>query len=236
LARILCVDDEEFWREFIKKQLLDHDVDAVGTFQKAVDLLQSKPAYAVALVDFNLHDAGDGEGGELLELLLFGYPETKRIAVTSSPPGGAVTRLITDYGLEDLIIKGEFRLPDLRQAVQKAIAARPGELPQTLRLKRWMLQQRSRDWQRIQSDRIAEKLTAAEKHLSDVIRIPGEARKQAEDVVVSTRLRQARFREVCTRVREIVMSIKSEADFDAALTAQENAEEQFSYDGTGPGQ
>jgi len=214
-------------------------VDGVRTFQEAVDLLQSKPAYAVALVDLNLRGDDDGEGGGLLELLRSGYPETKRIAVTGTPPGGAITRLIAGYGLEDLIIKGKFRIPDLRHAVQEAIAARPGELSQSLRLNRWMLQQRSRDWQRIQSDRVEREVTAAEKHLSDVIEVRGgprgEARKEAEEAVLSARRRAERLSEVSTRLREIVMNIKSEADFDVALTAQEEAEEQFRDDGTGPG-
>jgi CheY-like chemotaxis protein len=230
LARILYVDDEEFWRTFIKNQLRDHHVDAVGSLQEAVDLLQSTQAYDVALVDLNLHDNGDGEGGELLKLLLLRYPETKRIAVTGSPPEGAVTRLITRYGIQELIIKGEFRLPDLRQAVEEAIAAKPDELPQALRLIRWTLRQRFRDWQRLQSDRIKEERSKAEEYLSHVTGIRGQTRKEAEEAVVRARLRDAQFREVTTRLRGIVTNINSDADFDAALAAQEDAEEQFSDD------
>jgi CheY-like chemotaxis protein len=237
LARILHVDDNEFWRRIIKRLLRNHYIDAAASFEEAVDLLQSQEAYSVALVDFNLHEAGDdGEGGELLELLFFGYPETKRIAVTSSPPGGAVTRLITVYGLEELIIKSKFSAPGLRRAVEEAITARPTGLSRELRLNKWDLRDRFRDWQFKQSDRIKKELRAAEEHLSNVRGLRGQARQDAEDAVVNIRVRQERFREVAERLRHIVSTINSEADFDAALIEQENAEEQFSDDGTGFGQ
>lgn len=119
--RILCVDDEEFWRGFIKHQLRDHHVDAVGTLREAVDLLHSQPGYAVALVDLNLHAANDGEGGELLNLLRLRFPNTKRIALTAYLAKEAITKFMTRYDIDELIIKRDFQLSDLRQAIEHAM-------------------------------------------------------------------------------------------------------------------
>jgi CheY-like chemotaxis protein len=236
LARILYVDDDEFWRKYIAKQLRDHHADTVGSFQAAVDLLDSESAYAVALVDLNLHGDDDGEGGELLDLLRLRYPATKRIVITGSPPGGDVgKRIFERYDVEALIIKRNFSLPDLRRVVEEAIAAKPGELPQSLRLNRWILRQRFRDWRRIQSDRLEDELRAAEEHLSDAAKLGAQTRQRAEEAVVSAREREAGFRELSTRLRRMVLSISSEADFDAALEALENAEDQFSEDTDGHG-
>ncbi|MGA8529210.1 MAG: hypothetical protein WB622_05810 [Acidobacteriaceae bacterium] len=236
MARILYVENEEFWRNYITKQLGDHHVDTVGSLQAAVDLLDSEPAYAVALVDLNLHGDGDGEGGELLDLLYLRYPATKRIVVTGSPPGGSVgKRIFERYDVEALIIKRDLSLPDLRRVVEEAITSRPGELSQSLRLNRWTLRQRFRDWHRIHSERLEGELRAAEEHLSDAIRLGAQTRLRAQEAVVSAREKETRFREVSGQLRQIVLSISSEADFDTALEALENAEEQFSEDVDGYG-
>lgn len=237
MARILYVDDEEFWRDYIKRQLRDHRVDVADSLQAAIDLLNSGPFYAVALVDLNLHDDGDGEGGELLDLLCLRYPETKRVVVTGNPPGGDVgKRILEPYDAKALIIKGNLQLPDLRRVVEEAIAVQPGVLPQALRLNRWILRQRFRDWHRIQSDRLDHKLLAAEEYLEHGGKVGGHTRLQAEEAVVSARQRKAGFRELSTRLREEVFSINSEADLDAALEALEKAEDQFGEDTQGPGQ
>jgi CheY-like chemotaxis protein len=234
LARILYVDDEEFWRDFITRALRDHHVDAVGSLQAAIDLLKSEPAYAVALVDLNLHDDGDGEGGELLDLLCLRYPATQRVVVTGNPPGGDVwKRVVTAYDAKALIIKANFQLPDLRRVVEEAIAVQPGEIPQSLRLNRWVLRQRFRDWHRSQSDRLDDELNAAEKHLSDTAKLGPQTRQHAEDAVVSARTRKEQFRDLSTRLREVVFGINTEADLDAALEALEKAEDQFGEDADG---
>jgi CheY-like chemotaxis protein len=237
LARILYVDDEEVWLEVITKQLRDHHVDAVRSYEEALDKLQSGQAYDVALVDLNLRTDDDGEGGELLDMLLHRYPATKRIAVTGKPLGGAVLRrIITRYGIEELIVKRDVLLPDLRRTVEEAITGeKPGERPQSLRLNRSNLQQRFREWQGYQSDRLENKLRAAEDHLSHVTGIRGQIRQQAIEAADRARERLTRFREASARLREIVMDVNSQVDFDAALTEQERAEEEFSDDSEGRG-
>jgi CheY-like chemotaxis protein len=54
LARILHVDDDEPWREIIKRRLGDHHVDSAASLQQAIDLLRTESPYDVALVDLNL--------------------------------------------------------------------------------------------------------------------------------------------------------------------------------------
>jgi CheY-like chemotaxis protein len=234
MARILYVDDEEFWCEFIPNQLRDQHVDAVRSYAAAIDKLNSEPAYDVALVDLNLRGDDDGEGRELLELLLRRYPETKRIVVTGKRLRGAILRgIVTRYQVEEIIVKAELQLPDLRRTIEDAIAVQPGELPQPLRLYRSNLQQRYRDWQSLLADRLDSKLRAAEDHLSDVIDAGdrGQTRQQAQLATDRARARLARFREVIAQLQPLVANINSEADFDAALAAQERAEEDFSDDG-----
>jgi CheY-like chemotaxis protein len=231
LARILYVDDQEFWRKYIAQQLRGHHVDTADSFQAAVDLLDSGSGYAAALVDLNLRDDDDGEGGDLLDLLCLRYPETKRIVVTGSPPGGSVgKRIFERYDVEALVIKRNVSLPDLRRVVEEAIAVKPGELPQSLRLNRWVLRQRFRDWHRVQADRLEDELHAAEEHMSDSAKLGAQTRQRAEEAVVSARERVARFRELIIRLQRTILGINSEADFDAALEALENAEDQFSED------
>jgi CheY-like chemotaxis protein len=237
LARILYVDDDEFWRNHIAQQMRGHHVDTADSFQAAVDLLNSESAYAVALVDLNLRSEDDGEGGELLDLLRLRHPATKRIVVTGFPPGGDVgKRIFEAYDVEALIIKRDFSVPDLRRVVEEAIVAQPGELPQTMRLSRWLVRQRLRDWLRMQSNQLKDERDAAEEHLSDATGLGPQTRQRAEEAAVRARERMARFAELSTYLRRTVLNISSEADLDAALEALENAEEQFSEDGDEYGQ
>jgi CheY-like chemotaxis protein len=239
LARILYVDDEEFWRDYITRNLRGHHVDVADSLPAAIDLLESGLPYAVALVDLNLHDDGDSEGGELLDLLCLQYPETKRVVVTGSPPGGDIgKRILEPYDARALIIKAKLQLPDLRRVVEEAIAVQPGALPHELRLNRWNLRQRFRDWHRIQSERLDQELRAAEGYLENAGKLAGrgETRQQAQEAVVSARQRRAGFRELSARLREEIFSINSEADLDAALESLEKAEDQFSEDAEGCGQ
>jgi len=125
------VDDEEFWRKLIKDRLVDHHVDSAESLQEAIDLLQSEPSYDVALVDLNLAGDNDSQGGDLLELMKVRYPQTRRILVTGSPPAGSVRRNIELYGVDEIIIKHEMSLPDLRRVVEESVAQAQSEPAQS---------------------------------------------------------------------------------------------------------
>jgi len=236
LARILYVDDQEFWRKLVTGRLQDHHVDAVDSLVAAITLLDSESAYAVALVDLNLEGDSDAQGGELLDLLRNRYPATKRVIVTAYPPAGGIRRKIFErYDVEELIIKKDLELPDLRRAVEEAIATGTGELPQWLRLNRSAVRQRFRDWQRAQADLLREKRREAEAHLADASRVSTQSRQLAQQAVAKSRDTEARFRERCTELRRTLANINTEQDLNAALDALERAEEQFGDDELGGG-
>jgi CheY-like chemotaxis protein len=122
------------WRDLIKSRLGDHHVDSAESLQEAISLLQAKPTYDVALVDLNLATDSDLQGGELLDLIRIRYPSTYRVLVTGSPPGGSVRRTMFErYGVEEIIIKTQLDVPDLRRVIEEAIAQGPGESSQNLR-------------------------------------------------------------------------------------------------------
>jgi CheY-like chemotaxis protein len=155
LARILHVDDDESWRELIQGRLGDHEVDSAESLQAAIRLLQNESPYDVALVDLNLSGDSDGQGGDLLDLMRMRHPLIRRILITGSPPGGSVRKNLFDrYDVDEIIIKRDMNIPDLRRVVEEAISQGPAGPSQSLRLSRSILRQRFRDWQMSLSDRI----------------------------------------------------------------------------------
>jgi len=231
LARILYVDDEEFWRDLVERRLQDHHVEAVDSLPAAIALLNSAAAYAVALVDLNLEGDSDAQGGELLDLLRRRYPATKRIVITGNPPAGSIRRQIFErYDVEELIIKTDLELPDLRRAVEEAIAAGSGELSQSLRLNRSAVRQRFRDWQRIMADRLREERREAETHLENASKVGSESRQLAQARVEKARDTEVQFRRVCSELRRTLDNINTEQDLNAAIDALERAEDAFGDD------
>ena len=133
MARILHVDDDESWRQLIKRRLGDHHIDSAESLQEAIGLLQTESPYDVALVDLNLVTDSDHEGGELLDLMRIRYPFTRRILVTGSPPGGPMRKNIFDrYDVVDILIKRDMDTSDLRRVVEEAIAQGSGGPSQSL--------------------------------------------------------------------------------------------------------
>jgi CheY-like chemotaxis protein len=231
MARILHVENEEFWRNLVEGQLQDHHVDSVESLNSAIGLLDTEPAYGVALVDLNLKTDDDGQGGELLDLLRLRYPSTKRIVITGSPPAGSVRKKIFDrYDVEELIIKRNLDIPDLRRTVEEALVSGPGELSQSLRLNRSALRQRFRDWQRIHTNHLREEKRVAQEHLYDAGKVSGPTRLRAQTAADEAKVREVQFRELSRRLRKIVAEINNEDDLNTALEALEEAEEQFGDD------
>jgi CheY-like chemotaxis protein len=234
LARILYVENEDFWRGLVTRRLQDHHVDAVDSLPAAITLLDSKAPYDVALVDLNLEGDNDAQGADLLDLLRRRYPETKRIVVTGNPPAGGIRKQIFErFDVEELIIKKDLELPDLRRAVEEAIATGAGELPQSLRLNRSAVRQRFRDWQRVLANRLREERRGAEAHLADASGVSPQSRQLAQQAVAKARDTEAAFRERSTELRRILADINTDQDLDAALDALEHAEEEFGDDELG---
>jgi DNA-binding NtrC family response regulator len=226
MARILHVDDETDWLDFVHENLEDHHVDSAESAQKAVSLLEANSAYDVALIDLNLKVEGDG--GEILDLLLSRYPATRRIIVTGKPPRGRVRRkLIERFDAYEILIKGQFDLPDLRIVVEEAVAQGPSGLPQTLRLNRSALRQRFRDWQRTQGDRLQSQIRVAEEHASDASRVSVQSGQRAQGAVVRARELEAEFKSSCAHLKDRLADIRSVDDLNVALEALDAAEERF---------
>jgi CheY-like chemotaxis protein len=231
LARILYVDDDEFWRGFVVRRLQDHHVDEVGSLSAAITLLDSEAPYAIVLVDLNLENDRDLQGGELLDLLRSRYPRTKRVVVTGNPPAGSIRKQVFErYDVQELIIKKDMDLPDLRRAVEEAIANGDDDLPQSLRLNRSTVRQRFRDWQRTQADRLRAKRREAEAYLEDATRVSTQSRQRAQAVVDQAREREHLFRTLCGELRETLANISTEQDLGLAVEVLEHAEEQFGDD------
>jgi len=236
MARILHVENEEIWRSLVSGRLGDHYIDSVGSLKEAIELLDSRAAYNLALVDLNLETDRDLQGGEFLDLLRLRYPSTRRIVITGSPPAGSVRKEIFErYDVEELIIKRDFDIPDLRRVVEEALARGPGELPQSLRLSRSALRQRFRDWKRIQVYRLKDEIRVAEQHLYDAGKVSGQTRQRAQIAVDEAKQREAKFRELSRRLRKMVGEIKNEDDLNTALEALDSAEEQFGDEADGDG-
>jgi CheY-like chemotaxis protein len=126
------VDDDEEWRQLIKSRLGDHHVDSAKSLQEAISLLQAGPPYDVALVDLNLATDSDRQGGDLLDLMRIRYPSTFRVLVTGSPPAGSVRKNVFErYGVEEIIIKSNLDMPDLRRVVEEAIIQKSAEAPES---------------------------------------------------------------------------------------------------------
>ena len=236
LARILHVDDDKFWRDLVTSLFPDHRVDSVGSLAEAIELLDSGPAYAVALVDLHLTDDNhDTQGGDLLDKLRYNYPSTIRIVITGNPPAGSVQRqILRRYAAEELIIKSTMSMPDVRAAVEEAIRQGSAALSQSLVIERSSLKQRFREWRDVLAERLAGERQRAERHYEDAAGVSRQARQYARDMLALVEAKEAWFREKVRQLEPLMANIDSDEDFSTALEALDNAEEeareQFGWD------
>jgi CheY-like chemotaxis protein len=228
LARILHVDDDESWRQIIKRRLGDHQIDSAESLQQAIGLLQTESPYDVALVDLNLATDSDRQGGDLLDLMQIRYPSTRRILVTGSPPAGSVRKnLFERYDVDEIIIKRDMDLPDLRRVVEEAVARGLAGPSQSLRLDRSTLRQRFRDWQKAQSDLLKNEIRVAGEHVHDAEKASGQSRQRAQTTMEAVKQKEAEFKLTCARLHRLLEDIDDEDQFNAALAALNAAEDDF---------
>jgi CheY-like chemotaxis protein len=229
MARILHVENEEIWRQIVRESLEDHHVDSAKSVKEAVALLQGTgAAYDVALIDLNLETDSDGQGGEVMDLLLSRYPSTRRIVVTGSPPPGALRKTVFErYDAEEIIIKRTVDIPDLRRVVEEAIARGPAGLSQQLRFNRSALRQRFRDWQGTQAERMSNDVREAEKHLEDSKKVSAQTAQRAQLTVLSAKSREFEFTARSATLKRMLTEINTVEDLNTALEALDAAEEHF---------
>jgi len=233
LARILHVDDDEFWRQLIKTRLSDHHVDSAESLQKAIDLLQSGAEYDVALVDLNLAGDNDLEGGDLLDLMRIRYPSIRRILVTGSPPAGSVKKIYERYGVDEIIIKRNMSLPDLRRVVEEAVTQASSPLSESLSSSLSDLKQRFRDWQGVRAEQLKIDIRAAEEDVHEE-KMSGPGRQLAEFALTAVKQREADFRSTCGQLSRLIEAVESEDQLAAAQIALDAAEEYFAQNQVRP--
>jgi CheY-like chemotaxis protein len=218
MAKILHVEDQRHWIDFTRKALADHEVDSAATFDDALEFLRAETDYDVALVDLNLVTQDDLLGGEILDLLRSQRPQTRRIVVTGSPPRGPLrARVFERYGVEEIIIKAEFTLPDLRKVVEEALVV--GDIPQGVKLRRSELRQRLRDLQRSEGRVIDRSVREAEEYVRNAQKLSVQSGKRAKEALAGAESLSVLFSRECARIQRIVDSIQSETD--ALLAADE---------------
>jgi CheY-like chemotaxis protein len=182
MPRILHVEDEDIWRTFVKQALADHHIDSAASADQALHYLQGSAPYDLALVDLHLIKPGDLLGGEILDLLRTRYPLTRRIVVTGSPPRGPLRANIFErYEVEEIIIKGDVTLPDLRRVVEGALDLTMWDVPQEVKLRKSELRQRFRDWRRSQQNLINDKIREAEEYLRHAEKLHGQSGRRAQE-------------------------------------------------------
>lgn len=229
MARILHVEDDPVWRDLTRRRLKDHQVDSAGSLQEALDYLRDGAHYDLALVDLKLDTDSDLGGGDVLDVLGRIYPETRRIVVTGRPPAGSVRATVFErFGVEEIIIKGEFDAPDLRRVVEEALARTPGGLSQSLRLRRSELRQRYRDWRRRVGSELREEIRVAEEHVYDAARVSDQTKRRAEQAVSDAKDKKATFEEESNRVHLMLDAIRTPKDLVAAADTLDAAEDHFS--------
>jgi CheY-like chemotaxis protein len=210
MARILHVDDLHEWREVVGRALADHHVDVAGSYDEALDLLQSGAAYDLALVDLHLVPGQDDPGGELLELLRARYPDTRRIVVAALPPDGALrVDLVEKYGVEEVLIRSAMDAPELRHVVEDALEE---AVSVDARIRRAELRRRSQDWQRRQGALIESRI-----HAADLLAGTAGSDSRAQSALEDARALRERFRADCADLADrIDRSVTIQQVLDAA--------------------
>jgi hypothetical protein len=111
-------------------------VKPVRYYEDALPIIEDdNMAYGVAIVDLNLidppahqppgHRRRDMLGGELLQKLYEDHPSTLRIALTGAPPSGPLLQnLVARYHVDELFMKMNLDLADLRRVVLDSPAAK----------------------------------------------------------------------------------------------------------------
>ncbi len=120
--RLLYVEDTPAWATIVCEALPDYNLTCANTLRTAMEALVDDGPFALVLVDPNLTDLDEGAGLEVLEYLRDRMPDTPRIVVTGSPLPGAMTRTLGErYGVSEILIKGDYTLPDLRSTIEREI-------------------------------------------------------------------------------------------------------------------
>jgi CheY-like chemotaxis protein len=233
MARILHVENEPEWLDIVRRALADHQVDSAGTYERALMLLRDSSPYDLALVDLNLEQGNDGLGGEILDLLKLEHPATKRIVVTARPPSGAMmANIIRRYGADEVLIKGQLRLPDLRRAVAGSLggadeteSAEP--MPRELAQHKAALRQRYRDWTERVDGVIDERVAKAAEYLTNAQKLHRQSTHRAKASLDGWHALQKKFTDESARLEALIAGVDTATELRSAAEELERAENRF---------
>lgn len=225
MSRILHVEDEDIWRDFVKRALADHHIDSAASLDEALHYLQGNAPYDLALVDLDLIKPGDLLGGEILDLLRTRYPLTRRVVVTGSPPWGSLrANIFQRFEVEEIIIKGQQALPDLRRVVEGALDQAMWDVPQDVKLRKSELRQRFRDWQRNQANLLNEKIREVEEFSRNSEKVHGQAGRRAQEMLGAVQDHRDLFKEDCSSIENSLDGVVAMKDLFKVLDEFERIE------------
>lgn len=228
MSRILHVEDQDIWRDFVKRALADHHIDSAASLDEALRYLQGSAPYDLALVDLDLIKPGDLLGGEILDLLRTRYLLTRRVVVTGSPPSGSLRANIFErYEVEEIIIKGQLALPDLRRIVEGALDQTMWDVPRDVKLSKSELRQRFRDWQRVQASLLNDKIRETEEFSRNAEKLHGQAGRRAQEALSAVQAQRDRFKSDCSAIEKLVDGVVVMKDFFKALDEFERVEAKY---------
>ena len=211
MIRILLVEDDDDFRALIGESLPGYRVDGAASYAEALDLLRDGAPYDVAIVDLNLMKGRlDQLGRDLLGELKTDYPSIPRIALTGQALG-AVSGLIEEYGLADLLLKNEMTLAEARRVLRRVLRSVAGELSPDLRARRGDLWEEFIEWR----DSVRRPIDWEVRTLENDLQNSGRARAAA-DALEALRVSKAAFESDCAAVAVMIAKIRSEADLEAA--------------------
>lgn len=209
-VRILHLEDDPEWQSLVRRTLTEHTVVTADSYGEAVLRLREGPTFEVAIVDLNLENRMDGWGREFLDVLIAGFPGTRRIAMTGST-SGSMSELIQRYGLVDVIIKGEASAPGLVHVIDKALHGQVPQLSNTahvqLQLRQAILQSR-----RAVEARIDEGKEAGEKQLAELARVSKASQDRARSRLQALEALRQKGRASYDELDAFAQSVDSDSD------------------------
>jgi DNA-binding NarL/FixJ family response regulator len=127
MAKILHVENELYWRDNVVRVLRrDHEVDSVGSYEDAIELLDAAEShpYDLVIVDLNLVDENDRLGLDLLDHLRAVRRADRIIVMTGSlPPGPMLNGIVLRYLVDEVILKARQGPMELRGTVERVLSA-----------------------------------------------------------------------------------------------------------------
>lgn len=213
MARILLVENLDYWLDLIGRSLPDHEVVNARSYDEALLAIRNGSGFDVAIVDLHLmdsqeHNPRDYLGGRILDMLRDEYPSTLRIALTGYAPGAA-RKLIDRYDVVDLLLKGNMELAVVSEVVDAALARTLPELAPGVRSHKSAQQAGFRRWQEGRAQRLDQRIVRLRNNIRGSGLMPATADSPAVVAAMEKRLaalesQQEEFGHKCAQIEEMM--------------------------------